>query len=148
MSDLGEGAHRERHARPVRARPPGAAPQNDQIAQSPTKAYLKHARGRKAIVFATNVKAAHEYTAEFNAAGIPAATVWGNMDAGLRRQTLDDYKAGRLQVLTNVGVLTEVSTTEPRPASSWREASARSRSTSRSAAERYAPIPAPARSTQ
>lgn len=80
---------------------------NDQIAQKPVDAYITHASGRKCIVFATNVKAAKEYTEQFNAAGIACATVWGEMDPVDRRRVLAAYKVGDIQVLTNVGVLTE-----------------------------------------
>lgn len=80
---------------------------NDEIAQRPVDAYLEHAAGRKAIVFASNVKAAREYTSQFRAKGIACEMVWGEMGAGERRRVLDDYRDGRIQVLTNVGVLTE-----------------------------------------
>jgi superfamily II DNA or RNA helicase len=80
---------------------------SDQIAQKPVDAYLEHARGRKAIVFAANIKAAEEYKQQFWGVGVPAGMVWGDMEIGLRRRVLDDYKTGKLQVLTNVGVLTE-----------------------------------------
>lgn len=80
---------------------------NDQIAASPVDAYLKHAKGRKAIVFAASVKAGREYTAQFRAAGVTCEFVWGDMEPGERRRVLEAYKAGEIQVLTNVGVLTE-----------------------------------------
>jgi DNA repair protein RadD len=66
---------------------PSRALKSGQIAQKPVDAYLEHASGRKAIVF--------------------SGMVTGKMDAGTRRQTIDAYKAGKLRVLVNVGVLTE-----------------------------------------
>lgn len=86
---------------------PGRVLRPDQIAQRPVDAYLKHAKGRKAIVFAGNVNAAREFERQFNDAGVCAGMVWGSMSAGERRQILDAYKSGKVTVLTNVGVLTE-----------------------------------------
>lgn len=80
---------------------------NDQIAQKPVDAYLELAAGRKAIVFAGNIKAAKEFQAQFIAKGIPCGMVWGDMDGADRKRVLDEYRSGRLRVLTNVGVLTE-----------------------------------------
>ena len=78
-----------------------------QIAQGPLAAYKQHAEGRKTVVFAANIPAMHQYTAEFNAAGIPAAAVWGAMDGGARIETIQAYKEGRIRVLNNVSVLIE-----------------------------------------
>lgn len=86
---------------------PGHKLRSDQIAQKPVDAYLEHAKGRKAIVFAANIKAAEQYKEQFWAAGVPCAMVWGEMELGVRRRVLQDYKDGKIQVLTNVGVLTE-----------------------------------------
>ena len=81
--------------------------ENDQIAARPVDAYKAQAPGRKAIVFALHTKAARDFTEQFNAEGITAAMVWGDMPPGERRQTLDKYKAGEITVLVNCGVLTE-----------------------------------------
>jgi len=81
--------------------------ENDEIAQRPVDAYLEHAPGRKAIVFASNVKAAREYTAQFRGKGIPCELVYGEMGAGERRRVLEAYKNNEIRVLCNVGVLTE-----------------------------------------
>lgn len=86
---------------------PQSTLKNDQIAMRPVDAYRKHAVGRKAIVFAGNIKAARQYRDEFREAGIGAEMVWGEMDTADRRKILESYKAGTVQVLTNVGVLTE-----------------------------------------
>lgn len=80
---------------------------SDQIAQSPVAAYLEFAAGRKAIVFAGNVKAAHEFADQFRKVGITAEAVWGDMEPSARRRVLDGYKSGAIRILTNVGVLTE-----------------------------------------
>lgn len=80
---------------------------NNQIAMSPVDAYQKYAPGRKTIVFAANVKAAKLYRDEFRAAGIASEVVFGDMPVDERRAVLEAYKRGTIQVLTNVGVLTE-----------------------------------------
>lgn len=78
-----------------------------EIAQSPLNAYLAHGRGEKAIVFASYVKTALEYAAEFNAAGIKAVTVTGEMSHDKRMKALRDHRAGYAKVLCSVGVLNE-----------------------------------------
>lgn len=77
------------------------------IAQKPIDAYLAHAAGRKAAVFAGNIKAAEEFTEQFRAAGIAAGLVTGLMEWEQRRTTLDAYARGELQVICSVGVLGE-----------------------------------------
>ncbi len=86
---------------------PGRTLGTDEIAQSPIDAYREHAPGRKAIVFAGNLKAARDFTDAFNKAGIPCGMIWGEQDSIERRDTLAAYKAGKIRILTNVGVLTE-----------------------------------------
>ncbi len=86
---------------------PGRTLGADEIAKSPVWAYQRHAAGRKALVFAGNLKAAEQFTAEFNAAGIRCEMIWGAMDPLSRRNTLAKYKAGEIRVLCNMGVLTE-----------------------------------------
>ncbi len=80
---------------------------SNQIAKSPVVVYQQHAAGRKAVVFAPSVKAATTYRDEFRAAGITAELVHGELDPIERRRVLDAYRDGRVQVITNVGVLTE-----------------------------------------
>lgn len=78
-----------------------------QIAQSPVTAWLAHAAGRKTIVFAPNIPAAEKFCEEFNSANVKSGIVTGSMDGGKRRDVLDRYKRNEIQVLVNVGVLTE-----------------------------------------
>ncbi|MFX4294083.1 DEAD/DEAH box helicase family protein [Streptomyces bohaiensis] len=70
-------------------------------------AYQEFAPGRPGVVFTPTVDSAHHMTEALVAAGIPAATVWGDMPATDRTATLRRYRAGDLQVLTNCMVLTE-----------------------------------------
>lgn len=71
------------------------------------KKYQQHAPSRKGIAFCADVKHAHDLAQVFNNQNIAAAPIWGAMDSKNRRATLEDFKHGRLQVLTSVGVLTE-----------------------------------------
>lgn len=92
---------------PFELKRPARALQPNQIAQSPVDAYLEHAPGLKTIVFAAHIKAATSFRDEFRAKGIAAEIVTGAMDVGERRSILAAFKAGKITVLCNVGVLTE-----------------------------------------
>lgn len=70
-------------------------------------AYLEYAADRPGVIFTPTVSSAEAMTRAMNAAGIPTATVWGAMPKDVRASTLDRYKAGDLQVLSNCMVLTE-----------------------------------------
>lgn len=66
-----------------------------------------HLSDRPALAFCCNVEHAHEVARAFNAAGIRAATVWGDMPREERERTLDLWKRGIIQIVCNYGVLTE-----------------------------------------
>jgi DNA repair protein RadD len=76
-----------------------------------TDAVISHwkekAGDRQSVVFCSTVEHAHHVAAAFRAAGISAATVHGEMSDAERRATLGTYGKGRIQVITNVAVLTE-----------------------------------------
>ncbi|MBI5508675.1 MAG: DEAD/DEAH box helicase [Deltaproteobacteria bacterium] len=63
--------------------------------------------GRKAVCFCVDVAHALKVAAAFQAAGVAAAAVHGDMPADDRRRALADFREGRVQVLTNCMVLTE-----------------------------------------
>ncbi|MGW3024807.1 DEAD/DEAH box helicase [Streptomyces sp. NPDC001221] len=71
------------------------------------KAYREHAGDRAGVVFTPTVATAQSMAEAFTAAGIPAAAVWGDMPKEDRAATLDRYKRGDVQVLSNCMVLTE-----------------------------------------
>jgi superfamily II DNA or RNA helicase len=75
------------------------------IAQDPVDAYQEHTPGRKAIVFATNVKAATEYRNGFERRGIKCGLITGETEN--RRQILNAFKSGEIKVVSSVAVLTE-----------------------------------------
>ena len=70
-------------------------------------AYLEHAADRQGVIFTPTVASAETMAEAMNAAGIPTGTVWGAMHKDKRAAVLDDYRAGKLQVLSNCMVLTE-----------------------------------------
>lgn len=79
-------------------------PEHNQVV---VDAYKKHGEGRQAICFAVTVRHAQELAATFRASGVPSLVVSGDMPSHLRRATLTQYDRGEIQVLCNVGVLTE-----------------------------------------
>jgi len=62
---------------------------------------------RRTVVFATDVRHAFALADAYRAQGIAAAPVWGAMPAPDRVEVLGDWRAGRLQVVVNVNVVSE-----------------------------------------
>jgi DNA repair protein RadD len=77
------------------------------IAQDPVAAYLEHAPGERAIVFASHAKAAVQYATAFRGAGIQCATILDTTPASVRAEALEGHRDGVIPVLVNVFVLTE-----------------------------------------
>jgi hypothetical protein len=71
------------------------------------EAFEAHAASRRAVAFAVDRAHAHALAAAFNAAGITAVALTGDLPLELRRQALADFAAGRFRVLTNCEVCTE-----------------------------------------
>src|SRR5262249_39718750 len=65
------------------------------------------ARDRRTIAFCVTVGHARNLCRALNHLGVPAGIVHGAMSSEARARALADFRAGRAQVLTNVGVLTE-----------------------------------------
>lgn len=76
---------------------------NDLVARS----IQELARDRRTIVFCVNVKHARHLARALNAIGIATGIVHGEMKLEQRRATLEQFRAGSLSAITNVGVLTE-----------------------------------------
>ncbi|KQY13200.1 DEAD/DEAH box helicase [Rhizobium sp. Root482] len=76
-----------------------------------TEAVIRHwqekASERQTVVFCSTVDHARNVTDAFNAAGIAAVLIHGDMSDVDRRATLAAYAAGDLRVVVNVAVLTE-----------------------------------------
>lgn len=71
------------------------------------KEWFKLAKGKKTIVFCVTVEHAKNVAEAFMSAGVSARAVDGAMDKLTRRQILDDFKSGKIEVLTNVNIFTE-----------------------------------------
>ena len=67
----------------------------------------KIAGSRPTIAFASTVAHAEHVKEAFQAAGVRAGVLSGDMGKLARRMVLEDYDRGRIQVLVNVSVLTE-----------------------------------------
>lgn len=65
------------------------------------------ARDRRTIAFCVTVNHARNLCRALNLLGVPAGIVHGEMAPEIRAQALADFRSGRIQVLTNVAVLTE-----------------------------------------
>jgi DNA repair protein RadD len=69
--------------------------------------YRKHAEGRPAVVFAMGIQHSLHLTEAFQAEGIATAHVDGETPVKVRDDTIRDWKAGKIQVVCNVGVFVE-----------------------------------------
>lgn len=78
-----------------------------ELARNPVDAYLEHARGRRAIVFARSVLLAEQYASEFAMHGVTARALSAETPWVERRLYIDAFRRGAVQVLVNVFVLTE-----------------------------------------
>lgn len=58
------------------------------------------------LVFAASIKHAELLAARFSLLGISARAISSHSDPSARRRAIEQFKAGEVQVLTNVGVLT------------------------------------------
>lgn len=71
------------------------------------QAFEEHAKTRKQILFAPTVALAKEMADAFNEAGFRSTHIDGKTEAHIRRNRLKAFANDEIQVLTNVGVLTE-----------------------------------------
>jgi superfamily II DNA or RNA helicase len=69
------------------------------------KTWIEKAKGRRTIAFTVDIQHAQDLAKAFQDAGVKAEAVWG--DDPDRAQKIADHKAGKIDVLTNCGVLTE-----------------------------------------
>jgi len=65
------------------------------------------ARDRRTICFCVTVRHAENLAQTLRDCGVPATVIHGEMKSNERARVLKDFREGTLQVLTNVGVLTE-----------------------------------------
>lgn len=77
------------------------------VIADPLAAWTEHARGMRTIVYAASVEHAYDLAARWCAAGHRAACVEGQQAAAGRREIVEAFRSGGLDVLTNCQVLTE-----------------------------------------
>jgi len=71
------------------------------------KAWEEAAKDRRTIVFCAGVSHAENVAQVFQDKGVPAAHVYGDMSPEARKRTIEDFRTGRIQVITNCEILTE-----------------------------------------
>ena len=69
--------------------------------------WKRSAPGLRSVAYCVSVKHSEATAAAFKAAGVPAEHFDGETDPGERARIVKDFAAGRIQVLCNVGLLTE-----------------------------------------
>ena len=69
--------------------------------------YKNHANGRPALVFATSVAHAHHVAERFRADHIAALALDGNTDKAIRRMAVQDFRDGKIQVISQCEIATE-----------------------------------------
>lgn len=63
--------------------------------------YRKHADGKQALVFCTSVAHAHHVAERFRKENISALALDGGTDKEIRRMAMQDFKDGKIRVITN-----------------------------------------------
>lgn len=85
----------------------GRAVEESGLAEILPAAYREHANERQGIVFTPTVANAEHVADAFSAAGIPAAMLSGDTPRSERLAIFEQYRRGKLQVMTNAMVLSE-----------------------------------------
>jgi len=84
-----------------------AAADKPTITGDAIKHYMKHAAGKRAVVFCVSIDHSKHVVAQFQAAGIPAEHVDGETDHDQRDAAIERFKAGKTLVLSNVELFGE-----------------------------------------
>lgn len=69
--------------------------------------YINMAAGKRCVVMCVTIKHAQHVAAQYQASGIPAASIEGTMTTNEREETLEKFRKGEIMVLTNVQLLVE-----------------------------------------
>ena len=67
----------------------------------------QYAGGKRGIVYAVSISHARNIAAYYNNKGVNAVAIDSKTPSGLRRQLVDDFRLGKIQVLVNVDVFSE-----------------------------------------
>ena len=85
----------------------GRALEDADVAPALPKVWLDYAPDRPTIVFTPTVDTAHGVAQAFADAGIPSGVVSGETPREERQKIYDDFRTGRIKILSNCMVLTE-----------------------------------------
>jgi len=80
---------------------------NTQITASVVDTWLKLGQNRQTICFGVNVAHSKAITEEFTSRGVVAAHIDGYTDKEERALIINDFKAGKINIISSVGVLTK-----------------------------------------
>ncbi len=80
---------------------------NEKIMANLIKGYEMHAPNKKMIVFAVNTEHAVNIANRYCGSGFIAVALDYKTDNDTRRQTVEDFKNGKIQILVNVNLFTE-----------------------------------------
>lgn len=69
--------------------------------------YEAHANGLPALAFCVSIQHARDVAEQFRAAGHSALSIDGSMERTVRRGIVDDFRAGKISVITSCEVLNE-----------------------------------------
>jgi DNA repair protein RadD len=69
--------------------------------------YARLAAGKRAVVFCVSIDHAKNVAAQFNAHGFPSTSLDGKMSRDLRRETVRDFRDGRIKVMTSCDIISE-----------------------------------------
>jgi superfamily II DNA or RNA helicase len=78
-----------------------------EVAGHLVNSYRRYANGLQTVIFAINIEHSESIACTFNIEGISTAHLDGESDSGHRKRTLEQFKAGKIQVLTNLGLFDE-----------------------------------------
>ena len=75
------------------------------LAMDPVEAVSRYSFGRSTFIFARNREVSRHYVSQLNDAGITAVHVDGDVSYRKRTKSIDSFRAGRVQVLSSVDVV-------------------------------------------
>ena len=68
---------------------------------------VRYAEGKKGIVYAININHAHNIAEYYREHGVNAVAIDSRTPAEVRRQTVEDFKAGKIRVMVSVDLFSE-----------------------------------------
>ena len=71
------------------------------------QAYEQYAKGKKGIIYAIKIKHSNNICEDFKKHGVKAVSIDSKMSATERRQLVDDFKKGAIDVIVNVDIFSE-----------------------------------------